>query len=100
MVAGHRDLLRGRADPAGKSPAGGGTRQPDCSSAEEAYVSSATLGKSEKVFMFERAACTDLCRSLLCVKCPVDVPMKFESLCEVKLCLVSLGCQKVFCGKG
>ena len=62
MVAGHRDLLRGRADPAGKSPAGGGTRQPDCSSAEEAYVSSATLGKSEKVFMFERADCTDLCR--------------------------------------
>ena len=34
MVAGHRDLLRGRADPAGKSPAGGGTRQPDCSSAD------------------------------------------------------------------
>jgi len=51
MVAGHRDLRRGRADPAGKSPAGSGTRQPDCSSAEEAYVSSATLGKSEKVFM-------------------------------------------------
>lgn len=100
MVTGHLGPAEGRADLAGKGSAGDGTRQTSCSSAEEVYVASATLGESEKFFMFEIAACTDLCQSLPCVKCPVDVHMKFESLSQVKLCLVSLGCQKVFYGKG